>query len=167
MFAIGLFYCAFCLTQIFIPFCIFMLDKSLAGCHNFEPSALPLPWAFCRSTTGQSRALSGAESVIGRLGDFPVSRRFSALILKFQWAKPFLATTVPKLPNATFQSLGGVRMPLMPQECRKPPHNAKQDALRFLVVVRTETGYYWQRNSCQKNQRLLLRFLKLFGSIDR
>ena len=33
-----------------------------------------MPWAFCRSTVRQNRALSGAESITGRLGDFQASR---------------------------------------------------------------------------------------------
>ena len=46
------------------------------------------------------------RSVTGRLGDFPASRRFSALLLKFQRTKPFLATTAQKLPDTAFRVYG-------------------------------------------------------------
>ena len=65
-----------------------------------------------------------------------------ALLLTFQPAKPFLATTARKLPNTAFQLFGGIRMPLSQQVGHKPAYNAKQGALRFWVVVRPEAGNY-------------------------
>ena len=37
----------------------------------FEPSALSLPWAFCRNRMRQNRTLSGPENAAERLGDSP------------------------------------------------------------------------------------------------
>ena len=51
-------------------------DATALSCYTFEPPALPLLWAFCRSPARQNRALSGAECVTGRLGVFPASRCF-------------------------------------------------------------------------------------------
>ena len=49
-------------------------DGTALSCYTFEPSVLPLPWAFCRSPARQNRALPGAKSVTGRQVDFPASR---------------------------------------------------------------------------------------------
>ena len=117
-------------------------DARLLSCSFFEPSALPLPGAFCRSPAWLNRTLSRAESVAGRLGDLRASGVFSALILKFQGAKPFLATTARKFPDSAFQSLRGIRMPPRPQECRKPPYNAKPGPSQIWAVSRTESGIY-------------------------
>ena len=46
-------------------------DARLLSCSFFEPSALPLPWAFCRSQTRQSRALSGKRKCHREAGRFP------------------------------------------------------------------------------------------------
>ena len=42
-------------------------DARLLSCSFFEPSALPLPWTFCRSPVRQNRALPRVESVTWRL----------------------------------------------------------------------------------------------------
>ena len=62
-------------------------DARLLSCSFFEPSVLPLPWAFCRGPARQNWALSGVASVTGKLGDVPASLRFSALILKVSVGK--------------------------------------------------------------------------------
>ena len=57
-------------------------DARLLSCSFFEPSALPLPWAFCRSQARQNRVLSEAESITGRQVDFPASQCFFCIALK-------------------------------------------------------------------------------------
>ena len=99
-------------------------DDTALSCIKIEPSALPSPWAFCRSPARQNWALSGAESAAGGLDDFPASWRFSAIALRFQCAKSLPVTAAHTGRNTAFQSLRGVWMPPISQKCRKPPHNA-------------------------------------------
>ena len=126
-------------------------DARPLSCCKIEPSALPLPWVFCRSRMRQNRAQSGPESAAGRLGGLPsLPVSISVLLSKIARPKIFPATIAYKGRNTAFRCLGGVRMPPSSQAGHKPPHDAKQAASRFQAVTQNELYGYWQRKTCQK-----------------
>ena len=117
-------------------------DARLLSCSFFKPSALPLPWVFCRNPARQNWALSEAESVTGRLGDFPASRRFFLRCSEVSMDKTVPCDNGPHRPRHRVSASQRYTVPPSPQAGHKPPYNAKQGALRFWAVICTKTGSY-------------------------
>ena len=85
-------------------------DTTALSCFKIEPSALPLPWTFCRSPTRQNRVLSESENAIGRLGNLPSLPMIPyALFLIFQRqnCSPRQWRTNAPTPRSTFSEVYG------------------------------------------------------------
>ena len=132
-------------------------DARLLSCSFFEPSVLPLLWAFYRSRMRQNETLSGAESVTGRLANLPASRYFFRVAHEVARGKTVPCDNGPHRPrhcvsasrrytDAT-QSTGWVQTAL------------QRETGAFTVLGR---GSHWDRQLLAemilpKKQRLLLR----------
>ena len=140
-------------------------DATALSCYFFEPSALPLPWAFCRSPARQNQALSGAESVTGRRGDFPASRCFFCVAYEVSRGKTVPRNNGPKTPrhrvSVSRRYTDAIRFAGWAQTVLQ----RETGALRFWAAGRTGTVSYWRRKFCQKNLWLISRFSKHFGNI--
>ena len=132
-----------------------------------NPLCCSCPVHFAEARRGKTGCCQGQKVSPGGWSISQPPGIFSALLLKFQGAKPFLATTARKLPDTAFQFLEGIRMPSGSQDGHKPSYNAKQRASLFWAADQIGIGNYWQGKLCRESQRQFLQLSELFGSVAR